>query len=545
MKKQPTRAEVPDELKWDLTDLYADADAFRAALALARQNVAALADLMPTITTSPAHLLKTVQAYYALNAQLGRLEVYTENAVSQDGTDALAQQLAAECEVVVTDFETRSADFEPAIIALSEDDYATFFKEEPQLNKYARVLSKIRQRRGHVLDSTQEELLSALAPTVDAFEDIQATLDDVDLSFGEIETPDGKQDLTWGLVSKLLLSDNRDLRRQARAQSDAAYVAHQNTFAKLLNAHVHTQNAVAKLRNYPSARAMNLAEGEIPEDVYDTLIEQTHKHLDLLHRYNALRKRVLGLEKMYSYDAFVPLPGGKVMTPSYSEAKAIALKALAPLGPDYLAHIQDEFDHRWIDVVETKGKTSGGYHVAVPGVHSYILLNWDDTYDSLSTLVHESGHAMHATYANEAQSTWNANYTIFTAEIASTTNESLLNAYMLKQTASDQPAQIQLLAESIEDMVGAFFSQVRFAEFEHFMYTTEAAGNALTPAVLTAKWQELSRTYNGDAFTEVPWANAGWAAVPHFFYDYYVYQYATSKAAAIAFEKRILSGDQA
>ncbi|WP_125706596.1 oligoendopeptidase F [Lacticaseibacillus daqingensis] len=541
MAEQLARQDAPQELTWNLADLFADTAAFDAALQTLAADTTALAAAEATFTQDAGQVLAVIQRFYASQTVLEQVYAYASLSTAQDQTDSAAQQLLAKAQAAATAFSAATAWLEPALIALSADQLTAFEVAEPELAAYHYQLTVIRQRRGHVLDTAQEELLATLGQTLDAPGTIQETLDDADLTFGDIDWH-GAQALTKGLWGQLATQAPRPVREQAARQMATSYVAHQYTFAQTLNAHVHTQNALAQLRHYDSARQMDLSENQLPESVYDTLLHRTHAHLNLLHRYYALIKRAQGLETLYPYDTHMPLGGTEPpLKPTYEDAKTTALAALAPLGEDYLAHLQDEFDHRWVDVLETRGKTSGGFQLGVYGAHPYILLNWADTYSDMSTLVHESGHALHSVYAFAAQPSWDASYPIFTAEIASTTNESLLNAYLLDQSKGDRATTIYLLTQSVDDFVGTLYRQAQFAEFEQFMYETEAAGTPLTPDTLTPKWQAIAEAYSGPALSQVPWATAGWAQIPHFFYNYYMYQYATSKVIAVSFAHRILT----
>ncbi|WP_461226168.1 oligoendopeptidase F [Lacticaseibacillus suihuaensis] len=540
MTEQLNRSEAPESLTWDLAALFPNEAAFTSAVNEALAKTSALAAQAPTFTADAEHFADTLAAYYAASELVDRINIYAMLAVAQDTTDPQAQQLEATADQVATAFAQAVAWLEPAIVALSKSKLAKFEAAEPALKQYRHALAAIRTQVGHVLAPGEERLLAALDTTVAAPEAIRSTLDDADLTFGSIVFAGKTQPLTKGLQYLIAENGTRDERRQASKQFGEAYYQHRFTFAQSLQAHMHAQNTLARLRQYDSARAMDLGQNRIPEAVYDTLVEETHAHLDLAHRYYALRKKALGLDVMYAYDLSVPLTGGKPpFAPSYDEAKATTLAALAPLGRDYQAHLEDEFAHRWVDVLETRGKTSGGFEDAAYGVHPYILLNWTDSFDAMSTLAHESGHAMQSVLSDANQPYWDAQYPIFTAEVASTTNESLLTAYLLDQSQFDRDKAIYLLSSEVEYFMGTFYAQVRFAEFEQFMYELEDGGQPLTAEALTAKWDELEAAYYGPSVTPTGWPHAQWARIPHFFYNYYMYQYATSKAVATTLARRI------
>lgn len=542
MAEQIQRADAPVELTWNLKDLFATPADFDADIKAANAETAKLADQAKSFTADAAHFYAVIRGYYEAQERLDRLGLYAELAVSQDTTDPAAAQLAATYDKTQSAFDAQLSWFEPAIVAMPASQVADFAQAEPRLKQYDHALARIRTQVGHVLTSDQESLLASFGTTFDSAEDIESTLDDADLTYGDIDYGGKTQPLTKGLRRVIQQNADAKTREQASRQFAKAYYDHRYTFAATMQAHMHTQNTLARVRHYKSARDMDLSANQIPETVYDTLLDQTHAHLDLLHRYYALRKRVLGLDTLHTWDLAIPLTGTKPpFAPTYEEAKATDLAALAPLGEDYQEHLEDEFAHRWVDVLETKGKTSGGFENVAYGVHPYILLNWTDTYDAMSTLAHESGHAMQSVYANESQPYWDHEYPIFTAEIASTTNESLLNAYMLNQTKGDHDKQVYLLTTAVEDFIGTVYRQSQFAEFEKYMYETEAAGTPLTADDLSAKYHEIEMTFYGSDVAPNPWPEAYWAYIPHFYYNYYMYQYSTSKAIATTLANRILT----
>ncbi|MCH4058586.1 MAG: oligoendopeptidase F [Pediococcus pentosaceus] len=445
--------------------------------------------------------------------------------------------------LIVNKWEAAVSFYDPKITQLSAAQLDQFLDEKPELKQYEFNLRRIQEQAAHTLTPAEEKLLAQLQPAIDDASDISSKLDDADLDFGMIKDENGEEvQLTNATASEFATSADQDMRMRASKQVAKAYRSMRNTFGATLKSHVHSQNILATIRHFDSARQMNLADQKIPEAVYDTLINTTHEHLDLMHDYYAFRKAYLGLDHMYQFDRHVPLVADAKLSLAFEEGKKVTMAALAPLGKDYQNYLQEEFEQRWIDAAENKGKRSGGYEDDVYGVHPYILLNWNDIYDSTSTLAHESGHALQSVYTDKAQPFWYSQYPIFIAEIASTLNESLLNHYMLEKYADDPQIKAFILTQDVDNFIGTVYRQTLFAEFEHFIYTEDAKGTTLTPDLMADKFNGLFKEYNGDAVTDLPWKDDTWAQIPHFYYDYYVYQYATSKAIATALADDIISG---
>ncbi|WP_353989866.1 oligoendopeptidase F [Pediococcus argentinicus] len=541
-EKQIKRSDVPAELTWNVNDIFPDDQAFQQGVLNLNNFSKQLSEHKETVVNSAKELLDTTKLLVESEELLGKVYGYAARVNDSDTGDARGNELYNTAMLAVNDWEAAISFYEPSITTLSEEQLKNFIASEPDLKQFEFNLNRIQAQKSHTLTPESEELLAKLQPAIDDAAEISTKLDDTDLKFGTYTNDDGQEvDLTKERVFDLQTNEDQKVREAVSRKMDEAYHGVRNTFAATLRNHVHSQNILAGIRHFDSARQMNLSENDVPESVYDSLIEANHKHLDLLHRYYELRKKVLGLNHMYDYDRHVSLVKGTKLKFTFDEAKAVAKKALKPLGPDYLAHLDDEFDHRWIDAAENEGKRSGGYEDDVYGVHPYILLNWSDTYSSTSTLVHESGHALQSVYTDLAQPSWYSQYPIFIAEIASTLNESLLNDYMVKQYADDPKVSAYLLTQILGDFVGTVYRQTAFAEFEHFIYTADAEGKTLTPDLMSDKFNGLFEQYNGPAVEAPDWDRDTWAYIPHFYYDYYVYQYATSKAIAVSLASDILN----
>jgi len=345
--------------------------------------------------------------------------------------------------------------------------------------------------------------------------------------------------LTHGNRSQFTESQNREVRKEATFAYEKPYHNLRNTFAQTLNSFISSQNMQAEVRHYRSGREAALSGEQIPESVYDTLVKSVNEHLPLVHRWYALKKEVSKLDPFYKYDINVPLAGQDLLKTTFEEGKAMTLDALSVLGPEYVAGLKQEFDNRWIDAAENKGKRSGGYQVSVYSANPFILLNWTDKLYSTYVLAHESGHAMHSYFSQKKQPSEYADAPIFLAEVASTFNENILTDYLLEKYADDKQALIFILEQSISGFVGTIFRQTQFAEFEHQAYQAEQNGQTLTADYLDQLNGELVNKYYGPAVAESGTRTQSWAYVPHFYMNYYVYQYATSWAAATALSQGV------
>ncbi|MGR6687089.1 oligoendopeptidase F [Furfurilactobacillus rossiae] len=427
------------------------------------------------------------------------------------------------------------------ITALPKATFAQFLQDEPRLKDYRRYLElNFLRNQGHILPLAEEQLLAKSDKVFEGAENIFSMLHDGDMKYGEIEDENGEMvELTDAKISVFMQSTNRDLRKRTSQLIKKAYDALQHTFATTLSTHIEGTVLRNQAHHFATAREGELYSNEIPESVYDTLVQTVHDHLQGEHDYMQLRQDVLGLKPMYTYDRSAPLLGDPKLKFTFDESKAIVLDALKVLGDDYVAGLKAEFSGGWIDAAENVGKRSGGYENDVYGVHPYILLNWSDNYYGLTTLAHESGHAMQSYFTNATQAPQDADYPIFTAEIASTTNENLLLDYMLEKYADNKEVKAYLLQQSIQNFIGTVNLQTLFAEFEHNAYEKVEDDETLTADYLGTMYGDLVAQYNGPAVTLPDKNNSSWAGVPHFYYNYYVYQYATSMAISTTIADRI------
>lgn len=543
-KTLPTRAEVPEALTWNLELIYPTEQDWENDLKTVKEMATTVRQFAGKVGQSATNLYDVLVQAHDTFRKLEKLYVYASMKSNQDNANNHYQGLLARVSSLAAKIQADIAFMEPEIIAITDEQLATFVQAEPRLHEYSHYLENLRLKKDHVLDAQTEALLSGAAEVFDASSQTFSVLSDSDLEFPYVEDENGDTvQLSNGLYGALIESTDRAVRQDAFAALYSVYDQFQNTLAQTLTGNVKSHNFMATAHHYPNARAAAMAADNIPESVYDTLVEQVNAHLPLLHRYVALRKQLLGVDELHMYDMYVPLTGEPPLNYTYDEARVEARKALAVLGEDYLSHVDEIFNNRYIDVVENKGKTSGAYSGGAYDTAPYELLNWQDSVNSLYTLVHETGHSVHSWYTRHNQPYQYGDYPIFLAEIASTTNENLLTEYLL-QTQTDPQVRAYLLNYYLDGFKGTVFRQTQFAEFEHFIHTADAAGEPLTADVLDDYYGDLNARYYGPAVAEDPEIALEWSRIPHFYYNYYVYQYATGFAAASTLSQLMLTDGQ-
>lgn len=538
----PNRNEVPKELTWDLTRIFKTDQEWEQALQEVKAEVAALPDLEASFTNSGTTLYEGLTQILAVQRKLEKVYVYASMSSDVDTSDSHYLGYTAKAQGLVAQFEAASSFMNPKILSLSEAEITAFKEAEPRLSEYAHLLDVITSKRPHTLSAEAEKLVADAGDALSVSANTFGVLTNSDMEYGYVQDEDGEMvQLSDGLYSILIQSQNRAVRKNAFDVMYAAYGQFGNSLASTLSGTVKAHNYQARVHKYASAREAALAANGIPTVVYDTLIKEVNSHLDLLHRYVALRKKILGLKDLQMWDMYVPLTGEPALSYNFEEAKAEAKKALAPLGEDYLKHVDHIFNNRVIDVVENKNKRTGAYSGGSYDTDPYELLNWEDTLDSLYTLVHETGHSMHSWYTRHNQPYVYGDYPIFVAEIASTTNENILTEYFLNKV-TDPKTRAFLLNHFLDSFKGTLFRQTQFAEFEQFIHEADANGEALTAQALDEFYGDLNQRYYGDSVDPGGDIAKEWSRIPHFYYDFYVYQYATGFAAATALANKVVNG---
>ena len=541
VKQLPKREELPENLTWDLTKIFSSDQEFDEKYLELSEKLKKSEKYKGTLDQGASQFLDAIEFVLSVYRQTEIIYVYAHLKNDQDTGNTEYQALYARASSLFSKVSEAVSWFEPEILQLSDERIWQYFKEEPKLEVYRHYIQQIVDNRAHVLSADQESLLAGAGEIFEASSDTFAVLNNADLVFPTIEGENGeKVQLSHGVYGQLLESTDRSVREAAFKGLYSVYEQFRNTFASTLSTHIKGHNFKAKVRNYSSAREASLSNNHIPESVYDTLVAVVNKHLPLLHRYMELRKRLLEVEKLHMYDLYTPVLGEAPITFTYEEAKEKALEALKPMGEEYMTIVEKAFSERWIDVVENKGKRSGAYSSGSYDTNPYILLNWHDTLDQLFTLVHEMGHSVHSYFTRSNQPYVYGDYSIFLAEIASTTNENILTEYLL-ETEKDPRVRAYVLNHYLDGFKGTVFRQTQFAEFEHFMHTEDEKGVPLTSEYLSDSYGKLNSKYYGPAVEEDPEIKFEWSRIPHFYYNYYVFQYSTGFSAASALAKRILS----
>ncbi|EGP4822289.1 oligoendopeptidase F [Enterococcus faecium] len=541
VKQLPKREELPENLTWDLTKIFSSDKEFDEKYLELSEKLKKSEKYKGTLDQGASQFLYAIEFVLSVYRQTEIIYVYAHLKNDQDTGNTEYQALYARASSLFSKVSEAVSWFEPEILQLSDERIWQYFKEEPKLEVYRHYIQQIVDNRAHVLSADQESLLAGAGEIFEASSDTFAVLNNADLVFPTIEGENGeKVQLSHGVYGQLLESTDRSVREAAFKGLYSVYEQFRNTFASTLSTHIKGHNFKAKVRNYSSAREASLSNNHIPESVYDTLVDVVNKHLPLLHRYMELRKRLLEVEKLHMYDLYTPVLGEAPITFTYEEAKEKALEALKPMGEEYMTIVEKAFSERWIDVVENKGKRSGAYSSGSYDTNPYILLNWHDTLDQLFTLVHEMGHSVHSYFTRSSQPYVYGDYSIFLAEIASTTNENILTEYLL-ETEKDPRVRAYVLNHYLDGFKGTVFRQTQFAEFEHFMHTEDEKGVPLTSEYLSDSYGKLNAKYYGPAVEEDPEIKFEWSRIPHFYYNYYVFQYSTGFSAASALAKRILS----
>ncbi|MCA0969580.1 oligoendopeptidase F [Halobacillus litoralis] len=540
-KELPKREEVPVEKTWDLEAIFKTDEEWYKALEEAKGMLPDIEAYQGKVGESAEQLYNLFVRQDEISNKIGLLYTYAHMRKDQDTTNAYYQEMNAKAESVLTKIASGMSFIVPEILSLPEGKVQEFLNTYEPLQHYKHTLDEITRQRAHVLSEKEEKLLAGFSEIGSNPSQTFGALNNADLTFPSIKNEDGEEvDLTHGRYVGFLKSDDRDVRKNAFDAMYDTFGSFKNTFASTLSGHVKKNNFNAQVRNYDRARQAKLDNNNIPESVYDNLIEAVNERLPLLHRYAELRKEVLGLDEVHMYDLYTPLVKDAEMEVPYEEAKDLVLKGLEPLGEEYVGIVNKGFEDRWIDVEENKGKRSGAYSSGHYGTNPYILMNWQDNVNNLFTLAHELGHSLHSYYTHENQPYRYGNYSIFVAEVASTCNEALLNDHMLKQTNSEKE-KMYLLNNFLEGFRGTVFRQTMFAEFEHQIHIQAQEGEALTAEKLTEIYYDLNKKYFGDNIKVDEKIGLEWARIPHFYMGYYVYQYATGYAAATTLADQILS----
>lgn len=535
-----SRDEIDERYRWDLSSIYADDEAFLAALEEAKGCATKLAAYRGKISQSPEELLAYLQLSDEAGVELGKLVNYAQRKLDEDTRKATYQDYSAQVISVYTEVSSATSWFAPELLKLDDAQMEQFFVACPELELYRRALHMVFRQRGHILGDAEEELLARAQDMAMQPEHIFSLFSDADLTFEDAIDAQGEtHPVTHGSYVPLMMSDDRVLRKSAYASLYAAYEQFRNTAAATLGAQAKQLKFYTDARKYPTALEYCLDQNEVPTEVYTNLISCVHEHLAPMHKYVELRKQVLGVDELHFYDLYVPIVEDVDMEFTYEEACDLILEALEPLGEGYLEIVREGLSKRWIDVYETPGKRSGAYSAGGYGMHPVILMNFQGQLDDVFTLIHEMGHSIHTYLSCKTQPSVYSDYVIFVAEVASTVNEALLTQHLLK-TRTDPRERAYILNHFLEQFKGTLYRQTMFAEFELAFNEIAARGEGITAEALGEIYRELNASYYGPDIVVDDQIAVEWARIPHFYYQYYVYQYATGFSAAIALSNRIL-----
>ncbi len=540
IKKIPLREEVPEADKWAIEDLYASDEAWAADLATIEADKNYLVTFAGRLGESGETLYTFLRYDEDMGEKISRMANYAMRQSDVDTRNTHYQAMVGQFFSVLTAMSAACSFETPEIMAIPDETLEQFYADYPALERYRRSLTNSRRRRAHTLSAAEEKILAAAGEMSGAPDTIYGAFADADITFPDaIDSKGNAHPLTQGTFVSLEESEDRVLRKSAYENLYGTYKDFQNTAAAILNAQNKQLKFFAEARKYDNARQAALDANNVPISVYDNLIDAVNRNVDKMHRYVRLRKKLLGVDELHFYDVYTPLVADVNQYIPYEQAKQTVYDAMYPLGETYREVLKEGLENRWIDVYENVGKRSGAYSAGA-AVHPFVLLNYSGTLKSQFTLAHEMGHALHSWFSHKYQNPIDSNYVIFVAEVASTCNEALLMEYLLGKT-TDKRQRAYLINHFLEQFKGTIYRQTMFAEFERNIGEMVAQGQTLTADVLNAEYKRLNEVYFGSDMVVDDLIALEWARIPHFYYNYYVFQYSTGYAAAIALSRKILA----
>lgn len=537
----PSRAEIADTFKWNLSDIYSSDETFQSALETFKGKLQALAEFKGSLAISAQNLAACLQKRDELSIEVSALFAYARMHRDIDAKESAYQAMTTKVEGLLTEYSSIASFIDPEILTLPKATLENFQHTEPALEIYKFYFADLYRQNSHVLSPTEEALIAQTGELRKAAVNIFTMLTNADIKFPETLTESGeKVTLSEGRYNALIRSKNPEVRKDAFKNLFTTYASYRNTLATSFDSNIKASMFYAKAKKYSSTLAASLDNTNVPTEVYTNLVDTIHKHFQPLHKYINLKKSMLKLNEIHMYDLYVSLAQTTPADIEYSEGLKLVLNALKPLGAAYLKDLETGANSSWIDIYENQGKRTGAYSWGVYGVHPFVLLNYDNKYSAVSTLAHELGHAMHSYYSNKYQEYINSSYTIFCAEVASTTNEILLLDYMLDIETNPQK-RIFFINQYLEQVRTTVYRQALFAEFEMITHSKAEAGEALTADVLENIWLDLNRQYYGNELILDDEIKIEWARIPHFYRPFYVYQYVTGYAAATTLAQNLVT----
>lgn len=534
------RKDIDVKDTWNLESIYANNELWEEDYAALEKDAAEFAKLKGAIEADVSKIPAVLDAYYGLHRRLSKLSVYARMRFDQDTADSTYQTMAAKIGSLGVKIGAASAFVEPEILSYSKEQLEAAEKENERTAYYGRKIEEMLRGQEHTLDAEKEELLAAAGDMAEAPDDIFSVLMNADMKYPDIVLEDGTHlPLTNSTYISYMESPDRAVREGAFKTLYGQIASLKNTFAAIYRGNLKQAKFYAQSRKYSSARAMYLADSNVPESVYDNLLSAVHDALPMMYRYVAIRKKVLGVDKLHMYDVYTPIVAAQNQTYEFEQAKQMVLEALKPMGEDYLSHAREGLENRWIDIYPNKGKKGGAYSWGCYDSQPFIMLNYTKNLDSVFTLIHEMGHSIHSYYSRTAQDYAYSDYKIFVAEVASTCNECLLMHDLLEKT-TDKEQRKYLLNHYLDSFKGTLFRQTMFAEFEKNAHEYCAQGKPLTAEALSQMYLELNQKYFGPDMEKDEEIAYEWMRIPHFYTPFYVYQYATGYSAAVALSAKIL-----
>lgn len=534
------RKDIDVKDTWNLESIYANNELWEEEYAALEKEAEEFAKLKGAIEEDVSKIPAVLDAYYGLHRRLSKLSVYARMRFDQDTTDSTYQTMSAKIGSLGVKIGAASAFVEPEILFYSKEQLEAAEKENERTAYYGRKIEEMLRGQEHTLDAEKEELLAAAGDMAEAPDDIFSVLMNADMKYPDIVLEDGTHlPLTNSTYISYMESPDRAVREGAFKTLYGQIASLKNTFAAIYRGNLKQAKFYAQSRKYSSARAMYLADSNVPESVYDNLLSAVHEALPMMYRYVAVRKKVLGVDKLHMYDVYTPIVAAQNQTYEFEQAKQMVLEALKPMGEDYLSHAREGLENRWIDIYPNKGKKGGAYSWGCYDSQPFILLNYTKNLDSVFTLIHEMGHSIHSYYSRTAQDYAYSDYKIFVAEVASTCNECLLMHDLLEKT-TDKEQRKYLLNHYLDSFKGTLFRQTMFAEFEKNAHDYCAQGKPLTAEALSQMYLELNQKYFGPDMEKDEEIAYEWMRIPHFYTPFYVYQYATGYSAAVALSAKIL-----
>jgi len=545
MAQLKKREEIEEKFTWAMQDMCPSDEKWEEELEALKGFAAKYAEYQGKLGNSAETLCEFLKFEDKAGLACERVYVYANQKLHENMAEAKYQDYAAKAQLILVQLSAANAFVQPEILSIPWETLERFLQENEELRLYEVVLRRLFRKKEHCLSEQEEKIIAKAGEMASASSDIFDMFNDADAKFGKIKDENGELvEVTHGNYTLFLESQNREVRKAAFQAMYQTYIDYRNTLGAMYAANAKQLKFYAEIRNYNSALEMQLFDSNIPVSVYNNLIEAVHEFLPAMYKYVKIRKRALGVDELHMYDVYVPVTKEVDMKIPYDKAKEMVAEGLAPMGEEYIGHLKEGFENRWIDVCENQGKRSGAYSWGVYGVHPYVLLNYQENLNNVFTLAHEMGHALHSYYSDKTQPYVYAGYKIFVAEVASTCNESLLIRDLLKK-CTDKQEKIYLLNYFIDQFKGTMFRQTMFAEFEKITHEMCAKGETLNADSLSQVYHNLNKLYFGEEMISDDEIAMEWARIPHFYTPFYVYQYATGFAAAIALSGRILElGEQ-